>query len=58
MQTVFLVPPVAPATPPPSGGATIAHAETNEELIELWLFGKSPNTCDAYRRDLNFFCCR
>lgn len=30
-------------------------AETNEDLIALWLHGKSPNTCDGYRRDIRLF---
>lgn len=30
-------------------------AKTNDELITLWLHGKSPNTCDSYRRDIEYF---
>ena len=30
-------------------------AQTNEDLIALWLHGKSPNTCDSYRRDIQYF---
>jgi integrase/recombinase XerD len=30
-------------------------AETNQDLIALWLHGKSPNTCDGYRRDIRLF---
>lgn len=26
-----------------------------EKLIEMWLHGKSPHTCDAYRRDIKHF---
>jgi integrase/recombinase XerD len=28
---------------------------TNTELIDLWLYGKSPNTVDSYRRYANRF---
>lgn len=31
----------------------IAVAETTEQMISLWLYGKSPNTAKAYRRDIN-----
>ncbi len=41
------------STPPQT--QPFAIAETNEELIELWLYGKSPNTCDGYRRDIRLF---
>lgn len=34
---------------------TIALAHGNTEMLDLWLFGKSKNTQDAYRRDLNSF---
>jgi integrase/recombinase XerD len=30
-------------------------AETNQDLIELWLHGKSANTCIGYRNDLQQF---
>jgi integrase/recombinase XerD len=30
----------------------IAH--TNEDLIQLWLHGKSLNTCDGYKRDIQY----
>lgn len=33
----------------------LAIAKTNEELIELWLHGKSKNTCAGYRRDVAQF---
>lgn len=33
----------------------MAIAHTTEELIELWLHDKSPNTQDNYRRDLRYF---
>lgn len=39
--------------PPPMQPFVIA--ETNEDLIALWLHGKSPNTCDGYRRDIRLF---
>jgi integrase/recombinase XerD len=41
-------------TPPPQT-QPFAIAETNEDLIELWLYGKSSNTCDGYRRDIRLF---
>jgi hypothetical protein len=33
----------------------LAQVENNEQLVELWLHGKSADTCDAYRRDINLF---
>jgi hypothetical protein len=33
----------------------LADVQTNEELIELWLYGKSPYTIDAYLRDVKIF---
>nr|WP_242050989.1 tyrosine-type recombinase/integrase [Leptolyngbya sp. FACHB-238] len=33
----------------------LAIAHTTEDLIELWLHDKSPNTQDNYRRDLRYF---
>lgn len=33
----------------------LAIAQTNEELMELWLHGKSDHTCAGYRRDLKQF---
>jgi hypothetical protein len=32
-----------------------AKVETNQQLIDLWLYAKSPHTIDAYQRDINFF---
>ncbi|MEX0272257.1 tyrosine-type recombinase/integrase [Leptolyngbyaceae cyanobacterium UHCC 1019] len=29
--------------------------QNNQDLIELWLHGKSKNTCDGYRRDIKYF---
>jgi integrase/recombinase XerD len=39
--------PIAPTPIPPDA--------TEEQLIELWLHGKSPNTIRAYRRDIAAF---
>ena len=33
----------------------LAIATTNQELIDLWLHGKSKNTCAGYRRDIGQF---
>jgi hypothetical protein len=33
----------------------LAQVESNEQLVELWLHGKSTDTCDAYRRDISLF---
>lgn len=33
----------------------LAYCETNEQLIDLWLHGKSPCSEKAYRRDLSYF---
>ena len=46
--------PITPRTTP-TDITPFAIAETTEDLIELWLHGKSPNTCDAYRRDIRHF---
>lgn len=32
-----------------------ATVTNDTELIQLWLHGKSANTCDAYRRDIKYF---
>jgi hypothetical protein len=32
-----------------------AQVESNEQLVKLWLHGKSADTCDAYCRDINLF---
>jgi hypothetical protein len=40
-------PPIAPTPIPPDA--------TEEQLIGLWLHGKSPNTIRAYRRDIAAF---
>lgn len=36
-------------------GQPLAHCETNDQLINLWCHGKSPETSEAYRRDLSYF---
>ncbi len=36
-------------------GNKLAYCETNEQLINLWLHGKSPCSQKAYRRDLGYF---
>lgn len=41
--------PIAPYAP------AIAHVSGDAELIDLWLHGKSPNTQEAYRRDIAYF---
>lgn len=33
----------------------LAIAHTNQDLIDLWLHDKSPNTQDNYKRDLRYF---
>ena len=40
---------------PQSQPTAIAVARSTTEVINLWLFGKSQNTQDAYRRDVNSF---
>jgi site-specific recombinase XerD len=50
--------PVPPAPPvslevPPS--AAPRQAETDEQLVGLWLFGRSPHTVRAYRREAGSF---
>ncbi|WP_199336473.1 hypothetical protein [Oscillatoria sp. FACHB-1407] len=35
--------------------SALAEVQTNEELIELWLYGKSPHTVNAYLRDIKIF---
>jgi site-specific recombinase XerD len=39
-----------PPTLPP-----LAIANSNQDLLDLWLHGKSKNTCDGYRRDVQNF---
>jgi len=34
----------------------VPHARSDQQLIELWLYGRSANTQDAYRRDIARFC--
>lgn len=34
---------------------TVADCDTDEQLIVLWLHGKSPHTRDAYKRDIRYF---
>lgn len=33
----------------------VADCDTDEQLITLWLHGKSPHTRDAYQRDVRYF---
>jgi len=33
----------------------LAHCDTNEQLINLWLHGKSSSSVEAYRRDISYF---
>jgi hypothetical protein len=33
----------------------LAEVESNQQLVELWLHGKSADTCNAYRRDIHLF---
>jgi integrase/recombinase XerD len=33
----------------------VADCDTDEQLIALWLHGKSPHTRDAYQRDVRYF---
>jgi hypothetical protein len=44
ISSVTLAPPIAPAPAP-------RQAETDAQLLELWLFGRSPHTVRAYRRE-------
>lgn len=41
--------------PPAPPNALVASDTTLEQLIELWLKGKSPNSQRAYRRDIEYF---
>ncbi len=34
---------------------TIQHANSDEQMIALWLFGRSPCTQRAYRADVDRF---
>lgn len=48
--------PPAPAVRPSSATARpVAQADDDEHLVRLWLHGKSPNTRDAYDRDVRAF---
>ena len=33
----------------------LAHCDTNEQLLNLWLHGKSSSSVEAYRRDISYF---
>jgi hypothetical protein len=33
----------------------LAEVNSNQQLVELWLHGKSDDTCHAYRRDIHLF---
>jgi hypothetical protein len=50
---------IAPTTAgedPPSGGAgLVPQAATDAQLLALWLFGRSPHTQRAYRREATRF---
>ena len=49
---VALVSSVTPAAPTPTAApAAPRQAETDAQLLELWLFGRSPHTVRAYRRE-------
>jgi len=48
-------PAIAPATPNAIAPTPIPADATEEQLIALWLHGKSPNTIRAYRRDIAAF---
>jgi integrase/recombinase XerD len=43
------VPPIAPVTPAPPPAPR--QAETDAQLLALWLFGRGPHTVRAYRRE-------
>lgn len=47
----FGSPPSSSVTAP----TTLAECKNNDELIELWLHGKSPHSRRAYRRDVDYF---
>ena len=38
-----------------AAGALVRQAETEEQLVALWLHGRSPHTQRAYRRDIDRF---
>jgi site-specific recombinase XerD len=48
-------PAVLAATPSPTAPTPIPPDATEDQLIALWLHGKSPNTIRAYRRDIAAF---
>jgi hypothetical protein len=48
-------PAVLAAAPPPIAPTPIPPDATEQQLIGLWLHGKSPNTIRAYRRDIAAF---
>ncbi|MEW5860675.1 MAG: tyrosine-type recombinase/integrase [Cyanobacteriota bacterium] len=39
----------------PTSGLSVADCNSDKELINLWLHDKTPNTVDAYRRDVEEF---
>ena len=41
--------------PPSAGPLAAAHAFSDEQLLEIWLHGRSPHTQRAYRADIDRF---
>jgi integrase/recombinase XerD len=46
---------VSAPRPAPSVGVLLRQAESDAQLLELWLFGRSPHTQRAYRREASRF---
>jgi integrase/recombinase XerD len=49
--TVTTAPPVDGAVAPTPAAGLVAQARTDAQLLALWLFGRSPHTQRAYRRE-------
>lgn len=39
----------------PTSRLKLADCDSDQQLVDMWLHGKSPHTADAYRRDVNEF---
>jgi integrase/recombinase XerD len=48
--TVTIAPATADESPPSGGPGLVPQAASDAQLLELWLFGRSPHTQRAYRR--------
>ena len=53
-QDVAVIP-SAEAVPAPAGSERAAQAETDAQVIALWLHGRSPHTARAYGADVHAF---